>query len=161
MAVLAPLLLGDPPCWGTLLAAERSSLTVSEGLHGIHPRCPNGGHERGEGRDREDRKGQQPEGLPIRRTHAEQHSTEEAGQRRAVTAILAMAVSLCFATAFSESFFLKLDKIQFFVLFWGVLLLENRDANNIEAEFRGLTAEDEDEMTNRARPFRTRLGHHL
>jgi exopolysaccharide production protein ExoQ len=90
--------------------------------------------------------------------HAGQRRTR---QRRAVTAILAMAVSLCCVTAFSESFFLKLDKIQFFVLCWGVLLLDNRDTNNIEAEFRELTAEDEDEITNRARPFRTRLGHHL
>ncbi|MFN3242447.1 MAG: O-antigen ligase family protein [Planctomycetota bacterium] len=56
-------------------------------------------------------------------------------RRNAVAAFVSMALGLCFVGAFGESFLLKLDKFQFFVLFWGVMVLENSDENDVSAEF--------------------------
>ena len=65
-------------------------------------------------------------------------------QRRAVAALVAMGVSLCFVGAFGESFLLKMEKFQFFIFAWGIMVLENRDSNGIEHEFadyeRGVAA---------------------
>lgn len=62
-------------------------------------------------------------------------------RRAAVAAFASMAIGLCFVGAFGESFLLKLDKFQFFVLFWGVMLLENTDENNVSAEFEEIERE--------------------
>jgi len=62
-------------------------------------------------------------------------------QRCAVAALVSMSAGLLCIGAFGESFLLKLDKFQFFVLFWGVMLLENRDRNHITAEFAALDVE--------------------
>lgn len=68
-------------------------------------------------------------------THAGRRGTR---QRNAMAAFTSMALGLCFVGAFGESFLLKLDKYQFFVLFWGIMVLENRDANHVSAEFSEL-----------------------
>lgn len=62
-------------------------------------------------------------------------------ERNAVAAFISMGVGLCFIGAFGESFLLKLDKFQFFCLFWGIMVLENYDKNNVTAEFRALDIE--------------------
>ena len=55
-------------------------------------------------------------------------------QRNAVAAYVSMAIGLCCIGAFGESYLLKLDKFQFFVLFWGIIVFENRDGNHVVAE---------------------------
>jgi len=62
-------------------------------------------------------------------------------QRNAVAAFVSMGVGLCFIGAFGESFLLKLDKFQFFCFFWGIMVLENYDKNNVTAEFAALDIE--------------------
>ena len=56
-------------------------------------------------------------------------------QRRAVASIVAMGCALCFVGAFGESFLLKMEKYQFFIFSWSLMLLENRDSNGIASEF--------------------------
>jgi exopolysaccharide production protein ExoQ len=56
-------------------------------------------------------------------------------RRDAVAAITATTVVLFAMTAFSESFFLRMDKMQWFVTAWGLMLLENRGPNRVEHEF--------------------------
>jgi len=62
-------------------------------------------------------------------------------QRNAVAAFVSMGIGLCFIGAFGESFLLKLDKFQFFVFFWGIMVLENTDVNNVTAEFEEIERE--------------------
>lgn len=74
-------------------------------------------------------------------------------QRNAVAAFVSMAIGLCLIGAFGESFLLKLDKFQFFVLFWGVMLLENRDTNGVRAEFDAIDREHPPERDSSRRPL--------
>ena len=59
-------------------------------------------------------------------------------QRRAVAAFVSMSAGVLLLGAFGESFLLKLDKFQFFCLFWGILVMENYDHNHLSAEFHAL-----------------------
>jgi len=61
-------------------------------------------------------------------------------QRNAVAAFVSMAVGLLGVGAFGESFLLKMDKFQFCMLFWGVLVFENRDRNHVGAECSSMQA---------------------
>lgn len=70
--------------------------------------------------------------------HAGERGTR---QRNAVGAFVSMGIGLCFVGAFGESFLLKLDKFQFFCLFWGIMVFENYDRNNVTAEFAWLDRE--------------------
>ena len=72
--------------------------------------------------------------LPMWQRCAGRRGSE---QRDAVAAIVAMTVALLSLSAFSESFLLRMDKLQWFVPVWGLLLLENRGRNRIELEFAG------------------------
>ena len=62
-------------------------------------------------------------------------------QRNATAAFVSMGLGLCFVGAFGESFLLKLDKFQFFALFWGVMVFENYDRNHVTAEFEHIERE--------------------
>lgn len=56
-------------------------------------------------------------------------------RRDAVAAITASTIVLFTLASLSESFFLRMDKMQWFLTAWGLMLLENRGPNRIEAEF--------------------------
>ncbi len=56
-------------------------------------------------------------------------------RRNAAAAIFASAASMLLVSSWSESFLLKADKLQFFALLWGLLLLENPGPNRFEMEF--------------------------
>lgn len=56
-------------------------------------------------------------------------------QRRAMAALYACAIAYMVSYAFAQSFFLRFDSFPFMVLTWSVLLITNRDRNNIDCEF--------------------------
>ncbi|MBI5851883.1 MAG: O-antigen ligase family protein [Planctomycetes bacterium] len=56
-------------------------------------------------------------------------------RRDAAAAIFASTLVLFALASRSESFFLRMDKLQWFVTVWGLLLLENRGANDFDGEF--------------------------
>ena len=57
-------------------------------------------------------------------------------RRAAVAAAFASAIALLAFASRSESFFLRMDKLQWFLTVWSLMLLENRGANATEVEFR-------------------------
>lgn len=56
-------------------------------------------------------------------------------QRRALAALYACAIAYMISYAFAQSFFLRFDSFPFMVLTWSILLITNRDHNNINTEF--------------------------
>lgn len=75
--------------------------------------------------------------VPLRLLSFWQRCAGRRGTRRrdAAAAIFASTVVLVALAARSESFFLRMDKLQWFVTVWGLLLLENRGPNEFDAEF--------------------------
>lgn len=70
------------------------------------------------------------------------HASGSSGspRRRAMAAIYACAIAYMLSYAFAQSFFLRFDSFPFMVLTWSILLITNRDRNNIDNEFPTATA---------------------
>lgn len=56
-------------------------------------------------------------------------------RRDAVAAIMVSTIALLWLASMSESFFLRMDKMQWILTAWGLMLLDNRGPNRIEREF--------------------------
>ena len=77
--------------------------------------------------------------VPLRLLPAWQRCAGVRGtaRRDAVAAIFASTVVLLAMASRSESFFLRMDKLPWFITVWGLLLLDNRGDNDCDAEFAG------------------------